>query len=111
MVIGIATHSSMRIKYNTTAKSRFARIAVIATIVVFLLLVNGSVSAQENSVSNVSLVSPSIETKSNFVELVYFNAEQTENIKVFLKWSTAVEKNASHFVIQRSEYGTTFYDQ
>jgi hypothetical protein len=111
MVITIANHCFMKIRYNIPAKSKSARLTVIASVVVLLFVVNDSVSAQENSVSTVSLVTPSIETKSNFVELVSFNAEQTENSKVFLKWSTAVEKNASHFVIQRSENGTTFYDQ
>ena len=111
MVISSANHCFMQIKYNSTAKSRSVRITVIATVAVFFFLINGSVSAQEHSVSNVTLVSPSIEARSNFVAVVSFNAEQTTNNNVLLNWSTTVEKEASHFVLQRSENGTTFYDQ
>lgn len=43
------------------------------------------------------------------VKLVSFDATLNKN-KVDLKWTTATEQNASHFIVQRSTDGTNFSD-
>ncbi|GMQ26606.1 hypothetical protein Aoki45_32890 [Algoriphagus sp. oki45] len=36
------------------------------------------------------------------VELISFNAKQTENRDILIEWKTATEKNNSHFILERS---------
>jgi hypothetical protein len=44
------------------------------------------------------------------VKLISFTAQLNDNNKVDLKWTTATEINASHFVIEKSLDGRTFSD-
>ena len=101
----------MKLINKTSAKSKALKAVICVCASLLLTLQSGFLVAQTNySNSFAKAVSFVKGTKSSSFDLVSFNAEQTDNSKVILKWATAAENNASHFVLQRSENGKSFYD-
>ncbi|MBS1915894.1 MAG: hypothetical protein JST87_06425 [Bacteroidetes bacterium] len=101
----------MKLINKISAKSKALHAVVCICVGLSMILQSDFLVAQINYnnlfVKTVSFVKG---TNSGSFDLVSFDAEQTDNSKVVLKWATAAEKNASHFVLQRSENGKSFYD-
>ena len=101
----------MKLINETSAKLKALRAVVCICAGLLLTIQGGFLIAQKTyNGSFAKTVSFCKGTKSGSFDLVSFDAEQTDNSKVVLKWTTAAEKNASHFIVQRSENGKSFYD-
>jgi hypothetical protein len=78
-----------------------------ATVFTYQLVDDGFAPATSNIATVVINFSAPIELP---VKLISFTAQLNDNNKVDLKWTTATEINASHFVIEKSLDGRTFSD-